>query len=676
MRVSLVASTVASALAASAPVWAQQVKPTEKIIVTASPLSRDAAEMAQPATVLTEDDLRRKRAASIGDTLSQEVGVQSSAFGAGAGRPIIRGLDGPRVRVLENGIGTGDVSSVSPDHAVITESLRAEQIEILRGPASLLYGSGAIGGIVNVVSKTVPRERVDGLSGSAEARLASGNRERSLAADLNGGAGEIAWHLDAFKRRTGSYKIPSSAVREGFETHHEEVAGAPEEIPRGKLPNSDVDMRGAAIGASWVGSRGFLGAGAQQQESDYGIPTEEKVRIHMKQKRGEVAGEASNPLPGFTRFKFRVGHNDYQHEEIESTGAVATIFRNRATEARAELRHGGALSGTVGMQLQDQEVSALGAEAILPKTRSRGAALFVVEEKELGPWTADAGVRFERETRRPEGGLRERDFSLATPALGLVLKIASDYRLAVSATQAQRAASIEELYSHGAHRATGTFDIGSGELRKEVSRNIDVTFRKAAGDLRWKVNVYANRISDFVYAASEDTNGDGVADRFNAEGGLDGEGEFLVQRFSQATARFRGVEAEWSYRPSGGNYGLRFFGDVTRGRLAGGTNLPRISPARIGFNGDVTAGAFGASLSAIRTLEQKRTAPLESTTPAYTRIDAEVTWRLESAKGRNLTVFAQGTNLLDEEIRVHTSYLKNVAPQMGRSFIVGLRAEF
>lgn len=678
MKVSLVASAVATALAAMTSAWAQQVKQVETISVTASPLGREAAEMAQPATVLAEDELRRKRAASIGDTLSQEVGVQSSAFGAGAGRPIIRGLDGPRIRVLENGIGTGDVSTLSPDHAVTTESLRAEQIEILRGPASLLYGSGAIGGVVNVVSKTIPRERVEGLDGSLEARVSSANRGRTGSFDLNGGAGSVAWHVDAFSRRTRDYEIPGKAVREGFEVHHEDEheEEGEQEGPAGRLANSDVDMRGAGVGASWIGSRGFLGAGAQELRNDYGVPSGEGVRIRMRQRRYEAAGEAADPISGFTRLKFRIGDNDYRHDEIESSGEVGTTFRNRATESRLELRHGGAISGTVGVQLQDREMSALGEEAILPNTRSRAAALFVVEEKDFGTWSADVGIRFEREARRPEDGVPRRDFSLATPALGLVWRVADAYRLALSATQAQRAPSVEELYTHGAHHATATFEIGDAGLRKEVSRNMDITMRKVAGDARWKVNVYANRISDFVYAAAEDADGDGVADRVDEEGALDPEGEFLVQRFTQGGARFRGVEAEFEYRPANAGYGVRIFGDLTRGRLAGGESLPRIAPARIGFNADVASGAWGASLTAIRAFEQRRTAPLESSTPAYTRLDAELTWKLEGEKGRTVLLFLQGTNLLDEEIRVHTSYLKNLAPQMGRSVTAGVRTGF
>jgi iron complex outermembrane receptor protein len=246
----------------------------------------------------------------------------------------------------------------------------------------------------------------------------------------------------------------------------------------------------------------------------------------------------------------------------------------------------------------------------------------------------------------------------------------------VSATQAQRAPSIEELYSNGIHGATASFEQGNPGLRKEVSRNVDLTLRKATGDMRWKVNAYVNRFKDYVSAASVDANGDGIADRVNDAGQLDPQGAFLVQHYIQADARFRGFEAEWSYKPEGATGGVRVFGDLVRATLADGTNLPRIAPARLGLELDKRWGAWSSHLTTIHSFAQKRTSPLETPSDAYTRVDGEVAWLLESAKGRTLTVFLQGSNLLNEEIRLHTSYLKDVAPLMGRSFTVGLRAEF
>lgn len=654
-------------------------KKIEQITVTASPLGKGESELAQPASVLDADELRRKRAASIGDTLAGETGVQSSAFGPAAGRPVIRGLDGARVRVLENGIGTLDASSVSPDHMVTTESLHADQIEILRGPASLLYGSGAIGGIVNVVSNLIPRRPAEGLSGDVEARGATANRERTLGANLNGGAGEFAWHLDGSKRKSENYRIPRGA-RDGVNAAREEP------IDGDRLPDTFLDAKSAGLGGSWVGSGGYLGAGTEYLENTYGLPNGEGSKIHLEQKRYEISGE-TNPLKSpITKLKVRVGTTDYQHEEIESSGSVATTFKNRATEGRLEAAHAAVagLTGTVGVQVQDQDLSALGEEALFPRTRSRSQGFFAVEQLEAGAWTFDAGLRVERNTRRLKldeetaerfPGAVDRSFNLATGAAGVVWRFAPGYNASVNLTQAQRAPATEELYSRGLHGATATYEVGDPNLRKEVSRNIDLLVRKTQGDVRWKVNVYANRIRDYIYTASVDEDGDGNPDRVDDEGAADPSG-VLAQRYSQGDARFRGVEAEWSWRPGDRSRGVRVFGDLVRAKLANGDNLPRISPARLGVQVDGRAGPWGASLTALRAFAQRNTAPLETATGGYTRVDAEVSWQWASERGTNLTVFLQGTNLTDATIRVHTSYLKDLAPLMGRSFVLGLRGEF
>jgi iron complex outermembrane receptor protein len=693
MKKSLLASAIALALHATGS-WAQtppveEKKPDDRkdvvkggqITVTAVPLARAANELAQPATVLDQEDLRRKRAASIGDTLSQEVGVTSSAFGPGAGRPVIRGLDGPRVRVLENGIGTLDVSTVSPDHMVTTESLHADQIEILRGPASLLYGSGAIGGVVNIVSNLIPRKPASGLSGDVETRFSSGNNERTGAFNLNGGGGEWAWHIDAFKRKQDDYKIPSKA--RDIVNEHRDVP-----IEGDKLPDTFVDAKGGGIGGSYVTPRGYAGLGAETVENTYGVPTGENSHIHLKQKRYEASGETADPVTGFSKLRFRIAHTDYQHEEIESTGAVATTFKNKATEGRLELTHGpwgGGITGTIGVQGQDDTLSALGEEALIPKTHNKAAALFAVEQKDFGAWVFDAGLRIERVTRRPSvdeenadkfADAIDRNFTLTTPAIGVVWKFMPGYNLGLAATQAQRAPATEELYSKGAHGATATFDIGTATLNKEVSRNIDLTLRKTTGEHRWKVNVFANRIKDYVFGAFQDVNGDGIPDRVDDTGALDPEGEFLVQHFSQADARFHGVEAEWRWRPERGWGGVRLFGDMVRGKLANGGNLPRIAPARLGVELDGTRGPWNGHLTTIYAFKQDKTAELETPTPGYTRVDAELAYRLSDEKDRTLTVFLQGTNLLDRSIQLHTSYLKDIAPLMGRSFTIGLRGEF
>ncbi len=653
-RFVLRSGAIALACAASPSAIAQTAPPSPSkigtVTVTASPLGASETEMTQPVTVLTDEDLRRRQSASIGDTVGRELGVQSSAFGPAAGRPVIRGLDGARVRVLQNGIDTLDVSSISPDHMVATDALNARQVEILRGPASLLYGSGAIGGVVNVVNGLIPSAVPANPTGSFDLRTGEANSERTGAFDLTAGGGSFAVNANALARKTRDY-----------------------DTPLGRLANSDVDERGGGLGGSWVGERGYFGLGVSSLRNDYGIPTPEAPRIAMEQTRVDAAGEHSSPFSVFTGAKFRAGYNDYEHREIEPSGEVGTVFSNKAWDSRLELAHRPWQDGkgALGFQFQDREFSALGEEAIIPKTHAKAAAIFLVEQKRWSEWTLEGGIRFEREDRKPEGELPSRLFKLSTFSAGVIRKLAPGIELAFNATHSERAPSIEELYSNGPHHATETFDVGDPNLRKESSRNVDLTLRGKAGSMSWKVSAFASRAKDYVFASSTDLDGDGIADRVDELGEIAQDGEFLVQRTSQADAKFQGIEAEWRYRPAGDGVGYRVFGDYVRGKLSSGENLPRMSPGRIGAEVDARAGAWGGWLSAMRVDKQAKAAPLESATPGYTRVDAEVTY-----VAGMLTFYLQGSNLLDEEMRVHTSYLKDFAPLMGRSFTVGIRGDW
>ena len=650
---------------ADTPKPADKVEKLDEVVVTATPLGKREVDLAQPASVLAGDELRRRRAASLGDTLATEPGVHSSAFGPGAGRPIIRGLDGPRIRVLENGVGTLDVSTLSPDHAVTTEPLFAHRVEVLRGPASLLYGSGAVGGVVNVVSNLVPDAVPESPTGSAELRAGSADRERSVAAELTGGAGPFALHVEGFSRDTKDYRFPGRAVRDDPDS------------AAGRLPGSFIDSKGGGIGASWTGPRGYAGFGASRLESDYGIPSGEGVSIALRQTRWQGAADLANPLPGFTQARLRAGGSDYEHREIEESGEVGTTFATRAKEGRLELVHAPWKDGkgVLGFQASDRDFSARGEEVVVPRTRTRATAVFLVEERTWGDWTLDAGARWEREDHRPEGDPPRRSFNLGTVSGGAVWAFAPGHRLALYATRAERAPAAEELYSNGPHHATESFEVGDAALRKEVSRHVDLSLRKADGALRWKVGVFASRVRDYVYAASVDEDGDGIADRVDDEGQPEPDGELLLQRFAQAAARFHGVEAEAKWRAPGSPWEWRLFADRVRARLSDGGHLPRISPDRVGGSVAWSSGPAIAWLSVIRVRAQDRLAALETATPGYTRVDGELAWRIGGVRP-GLTVFVQGANLLDREARVHTSYLKDLAPLRGRSVSVGLRGEF
>jgi iron complex outermembrane receptor protein len=638
---------------------------TESITVRSSPLDSPVSDLAQPVAVLDSDGLRRRRATSLGDTLAQELGVHSTAFGPGAGRPIIRGMDGARVRVLENGTGTLDVSSLSPDHQVTSETLRARRIEILRGPATLLYGSGAAGGVVNVLSERIPRIPQVGFSGDAELRAASGTGERTLSANLGGGAGRVAWRVDGFSRNADDYRIPARARQDDAQS------------ATGRLPDSKIDSEGAGAGVALVSGQGHLGLGGESLRSVYGIPSGEGARIDLRQHRQELSGELTDPLPGFGRARARAAFNDYRHAEIAADGKTGTRFTNRAQEGRMELQHRplAGWHGALGVQLQGRRFAALGEEAVVPPTRARALGIFIVEQKAFGDVLASGGLRWERETMRPDVDAPARTFTPGTVALGMVWRWRDDLRLSANLTRAERAPAIEELYSNGPHAATATFDIGDPALGKEVANNLDFSLAGEHNVWQWKASLFVNRVRKYIHPASVDRDGNGMADRVSAEGEFTEDREFLVQTLRAGNARFVGAEAEVTWRPTPDGSWLRLFCDRVRAQLRPGGNLPRISPARLGAEAGWVRGAWQSTLSVLRVQRQDQVAALETATPGYTRVDAELTHRWKRAPW-DLTTFVQARNLLDRDIRIHTSYLKDTAPAAGRTWTLGMRARF
>jgi len=628
------------------------------VVVTATPFKeRSELDMAQPVTVLKGDDLRRKREASIGDTLSRELGVASSSFGPGAGRPIIRGLDGPRIQVLDNGIGTHDLSSISPDHAVTVESFNASQIEILRGPAILLYSGGAIGGVVNVVTGRIPNQLAKSPSGDIEIRGNTATEERSGAFNAKGNAGNhVSWSVGGFKRKTGNYDTPG-----------------------GRILNSAINSEGISVGGSFVGERGFLGGSVSHLGNEYGVPSPEGSKIDLKQTRYDLSGELDKPLIGFEKLKVRMGYNDYKHHEIERSGAVATRFNNQGLDSRVELLHAPIANwkGVFGVQFQDRNFSALGEEAVIPLTKSRSAGVFLVEERNWDRWRLEFGGRVERATQDPQNNIDpSRAFSLFSGSVGTLWKFIDGYGLSLTATRGQRAPATEELYINGAHRGTATFQTGNSDLTKETSSNIDLALRKTAGVVKWKVNLFHNQFNNYIFVRSADTNADGMADRVDADGTPNPNGDFLVQNFAQTNARFYGAEAETVFTLKPDALDLRLFTDYVRGKLDGGGNVPRITPLRFGLELNHRVGPWTANLSALRVMHQNRVAELETTTPGYTLVNVDMSYRITKTKSNGIRIFLQGKNLLNEEMRVATSFLKDYAPLPGRALVAGFRGEF
>jgi iron complex outermembrane receptor protein len=364
--IAAVAATLATihAVAGAAPARGD----IDEIIVTAMPLTQRLEDVAQPAQVLAGDELRQRIEASIGETLARLPGTNASYFGPAASRPVIRGLGGERLQVLEDGLGSLDVSALSPDHAVTIESLLADQVEVLRGPATLLYGNGTDGGVVNVVTSRIPAVAGDApWSGAAEIRGSSALDERTATGRLDATLGSLGLHVDGFTRETGDVEIDGAAWSDAIRTQFA-ADGLPVDETSGRVPNSDIDSQGGGLGASWLLANGFAGLGYSRYENDYGVPGpaeepgEDGVRIDMEQDRYDFASELRDVLPGFSMLRLRATVNDYLHRELEAGGEVGTTFDQRAMEARVSADHAPAAgwSGAAGLQYRDTDLDATG----------------------------------------------------------------------------------------------------------------------------------------------------------------------------------------------------------------------------------------------------------------------------------------------------------------------------
>ena len=652
----------------------------EEFTVTAAPDRKSISDVAQAMSVLNQQDLQEKMAPTIGETLAREPGVSSTYFGPGASRPIIRGMGGERIRILEGGIGTGDVSSVSVDHAISAEAMTTERIEILRGPASLRYGSSAVGGVVNIIDNRISEFLSDQpLTGAIELLADTAAAERSGSAMLNGSYKKMAWHADLAARNTDDLSIP------GFAERFPDQGETP-----GVLENSGMESLKGSAGLSFVGARGFFGFSVTSIDNFYGVPghseedegqastghgAEETVSIDLKQKRYDI--RASHRIGGarINSLNVRLAATDYQHFELEGD-EIGTRFFNDYVEMRSELNHNrlaGLTSGSIGVQYSNRDFEAIGEEAFVPPNQTEKLAVFVYEEIERDHFIISFGGRFENQ--RTDGvflgheadgqaeGLRvNRSISGRSGSLGVVLGKETDYGFAVNATRTERAPTPEELLSNGPHLATNAFEVGDPDLKKETSTGLDLQLRKKHGRLTGEVNLFYNRFDDYIY---EQFTG-------QVEDGLQ---EFI---FLQDDASFRGGEIHLDgalIHSDPHHLHLELTYDTVRAELENGGYLPRITPNRLALGLRYRQPTFWAHTEARFTDNQNRVAAFETTTDSHVFWNASAGYRF-FVGGAIHQILLRGNNLTDEEGRNHGSFLKDRAPLPGRNLILSYNLSF
>ncbi|WP_282372377.1 TonB-dependent receptor [Pseudomonas sp. PS02290] len=661
---------IATALLIASPAYAIEVDPQ---VITANPLGSE--QLALPSTVLTGDKLTLSQRGSLGETLNNQPGVSSSYFGPGASRPIIRGLDGDRIRILRNGVGALDASSLSYDHAVPLDPVNVDRIEIVRGPAALLYGGSAIGGVVNTLDNRIPVESIEGIHGSGELRYGGADTTRSSAGKLEAGNGQFALHIDANARNFNDLRIPGYARTSDQRTREE---GDDE---KHRLGNSDGRQDGGAVGGSYTWDDGYAGVSYSNYDSNYGSPAEQDVRIRMEQDHYAFASEIRNLSGPFTSVKLDAAYTDYKHMEIED-GEIGTTFKNKGYETRVEARHQpiGPLNGVVGAQVTRGEFSALGDEAFVPQTDTNAGALFILEELQSSDrLMLSLGGRLEHTTVDPDakGNMRfnsaDRSSSFTTGSLssGVVYTLTPVWSLAATLGYTERAPTFYELYANGAHVATGTYEVGDVDLSKEKAVSSDLALRFDNGAHKGSVGVFYSHFSNYIGLLSSGRS-------LNDEGEEDADGipEFT---YSGVRARFAGFEAQdhWKLAETRyGNIALELSGDYTRAKnLDTGEALPRIAPLRLNSGLLWELDKWQARVDVEHASSQHNVPDNESGTDGYTTLGASAGYKFDLG-GSQWLAFVNGENLTNQTVRYASSILRDIAPAQGRSVEVGLRTNF
>ncbi len=669
-------------LRAQAP--AAGVPPEETIItldtflVSSGPDAKSAFDLAQGTSILTGHDLHLRQQGTLGATLNETSGVNATSYGPGASRPLIRGLGGDRIRVLSNSLGALDASSISPDHTTAVEPLFADRIEVLRGPSTLLYGSSAVGGVVNVITHTIPATApATPLTGTLETRGFGAADERTGLLAVTAGNQRFAVQVDGLRQHGGDVSLPGVARVD---------AAAPADQPAGILPNSDLTTSSLAVGATVFTPHGHGGIAVSTYSTLYGVPVGEPISINLHQRRLDCQGETSATFGPFRGVHARFGYGEYEHGEVADRRTVNTTFHNQAWEGRLELPHafGATVSGTFGGQAARSDFSAVGEEVVTPPSRTTSQALFAVEAWRLGAWSLQAGGRLERQsiTLGPvDPTLPALPGYAATPgesrqdtgvssALGAVFYPARNWSAGLNLAYTERLPTAQERFSHGPHGGTGAYEVGTGRLGAERSVGLDLSLRRRAGFVTGSVSAFVNRFQDYIF--EQELPPDAIPAANNPEA-------LTPYQCAAKDARFYGGEAELTLHlleQGARQLHLDLTADYVQAQQTTDDEpLPRIPPFRGGAALRYEGGRLQLGVGTRFVARQDRYTHAETATAGYTLLNADFAYTLPVG-GISYEFFARGTNLTDREARVHSSFLKDFCPLPGRGVTAGVRMNF
>jgi len=673
MPKALLLASASVVLAAAGPALAEEApdRTVSELVVTGAPYAVSLDSATTSIDIVKREDLEAGPPGGLGDALSGLPGIRSTFFGPGASRPVIRGLAGPRVLVLTNGMGAIDASALSPDHQVATDPQEAERIEVLRGPSALAYGGSAIGGVVNIIDDRIASQRIEGLHGRVNGEVSSVDDGEQASSALKYGVGNWVISVDGSHRESEDYDIPVPAEsRRQIESEGEEYPGK----IASTVHNTGVELSAYGAGLSYVGDAGFLGVSVKRTETTYGVPghahedgeaaeagEEGDVAIDLEQTRYDLHGELNGDFGPFSTVRVSAGYADYEHVELEG-GSPGTRFLSDGWEGRVELvqaeRDG--WKGAVGVQGLKRNFDAIGDEALVPRTKISEAGVFTLQRLDRDAWGVEGGLRLD--TRKLDSLAGERDFTNVSASVGGFLRPAEGWFLGLSASRTSRAPTEEELFADGPHPATRAYESGDDALDQEIAYSLDATVHYNAGPWTSDLHAFGVRYDGFI-----DLTPTGVDD---ADSGLP------IFQFVQTDATFWGAEAEAAYRVwQAGDKSLSLEGaaDYVRGDTDLGPPA-RIPPWSVTGRAVFEGGWWTGKVEVRHVAEQDRVADFELPTDDYTMVNASVTFR--PLPDRDLRLFLDGRNLTDVEAREHASFLKDLAPLPGRNIRFGIGYSF
>ena len=683
----ILASTTSTLLWADEEIpSSQSINKLESITITAHPLDQTDVDFGVADQNISREKLQES-GTTLGEALKNELGIHSNSFGSGSSRPVIRGQEGARVKVTQNATETMDVSSLSPDHAVTIDPQLAQKIEVIRGPSTLLYGAGSVGGLVNVTDTKIPTQMPEnGYEGNVGLRYNSGNDEKMTHAGTTVGLGSnVALRVEGLKRDANDYIAPNY-----FHDHDGELE------KEKRVGNTFSESENVNVGLSWIGERGFAGVSYSNRQDKYGLPGhsheyeschphgdhlhcggddhsghdhsghdhnedhahENGPWIDMKTERYDFRSELNEPFAGFKKLRAQASYTDYQHDEIEGSEAMTT-FKSKGYEGRIELVHNplAKWEGVWGIQASQQKLDVTGEEATLAPNETQKYSLFGVEHRQFGDFHVELGTRLDHQKVDVDSEQKDFDGNAFSYSGAVNWDFKPNYKLSLVGSHQERLPLAQELYAHGGHFATNTYELGNDGLDNEKSNNVELGLHYDDDKLSYHVHLYHNWFDNYIYAKT-----------------LDQYENFRLIEYSQDKAKFYGTEAEVAYQFND-IYKTSLFGDYVRGKIDS-DNAPRVPAGRLGtrINADFD-DHWSGSAEYSHVFNQDKFAAYEHETQGYNMVNIGLAYKYSLADRQEAKVFFNANNLLDEQVYEHSSFLSNI-PQMGRNFVIGVDYKF